>query len=218
MTKEPTYRNSLRSIGVSEQVLEDTDDQYRALGRFHYHFSRVIFSAWVTVATAGTKWWPNHRAVEVKRALLEKTARPAMRDWFDFCRLVYQHNEVEMQISKWFADEFEKYVDIRNLVSHGFIWIGYGGEGSAEQHYEKLDRFDVSATFEQLKSVESMDNLTDELWYFRRRFSEYSLLTFKPETPNYKRAGSVARNLILRHDRVERVQNLSLKADLLTGG
>lgn len=218
MAQEPAYRAELRSIGVSEAALDDTDAQYRALGRFHYHFSRVLVTAWASVSTATT---PSHRnpAIEkVHKALLEKTAGQAMALWFELCHLIYDHDEPELEVLRWFEAQFHDFNQVRNLLSHGHAWLGYGGRDGVRQRYSRVRIGGPPASDPRLRTVESMDQMTDDLWYFRRRLSEYATAVFIAGTAGSPRLGRVARNLVMRNGRVERVKALDLRSELITGG
>jgi hypothetical protein len=219
MIDEPAYRSALRSIGVSEMMLDTTDDQYRALGRFHYQFTRVITCAYLSIASAGTKWWPNRRVERVKNALLTKTAGRSMPMWFDLCREAYNHDEAEAQVLAWFEGQFVDYNRVRNMLSHGLASLGYGSPDSTNinPRYGKIEINGRYVGDDRLATVESMDLLSDDLWYYRRRLSEYTII-FQPDTPEWPRQGIVKSNLEFRNGRVERVQPLTPRQDLLTGG
>lgn len=218
--EEPLYRRQLRSIGVAEKVLDETDQQYRALGRFHYQFSCIIRTAWMFTTMGVDTYVPGTPKHKIRTTLESRTAGPGMKALFKYCRDSYSHNANEQQVHDWFVDQFEMFNNIRNDIAHGIAFLGYGDpqiEGDMQMSIGRLrPNAEVSSNY-SLNSPSSIDFLSDDVWYYRRQLSEYtSLLAWSMHES--MPPGIIETNLRMSNGRVERTRPITTVQELLTGG
>lgn len=214
---EQGYRYLLESIGVSEPYLNAVDDQYRAIGRFYYHFGCIIRNAWISIDFLAHNDSPTGLARATRSALVNKTARHAMEKWFKYCQHHYPHNDRELGIARMLENEFTTFNMLRNTLAHGMITLGFGLPGDAlpsEPSIFRLDHDSRVSTDPRLQSVAGIDRVADDLWHLQRRLSEYGSICLVPHVE----PGLLGGMLTIREGKVERTIPLALRDELLTGG
>jgi len=199
----PTYQKLLTEAGVSLEYQAGTNDQYRALGRFHYQFSRLVWSARFTVQKRRTYVNNKIRATEILNLLNEGTAGRSINSWLQYCQEVYDHDEKDLVIASALKKEFDEFNRLRNFLTHGDVHMGYGASEDSvpiepQFHKIKVDWKIVSEP--RLASVESLDKLTDDLSYHRRRLADYANLCLDQVIPRKDRPGT---RFTIRKGRVE---------------
>lgn len=211
-TSEPEYRDILRKAGVNEDVIATVDDDYRALGRFHYEFSRVIFNMRFAVRfrksfLSGTGQ-AEADAAEVLDDLTWKTAGTAGTKFFKYCQEVFPHSEDDLVIAQALKEEFESFNTIRNHLSHGDLSIGWGSSGRiAPPETYRWGAKNPPEHRIEYDGPSNLDKLADQIAYHKRRLGHYADICLAPSPDLTGQSGASPSNqLCIRNERVELVR------------
>lgn len=205
---EPTYRTVARSAGVTADSARVIDNAYRAFGRYHYEFSRVVFHMRL-FARQRRDLLIHANAVDpqdeaLMSALVDRTAGVAGRMFFDRCRAVRVHDSEDSVISAALQSEFERFTSIRNDLSHGDLVIGWGNvDGIVPPMSMRMAP--TNNTISRRAEYEGdldLDVLADQLAYHKRRVGHYAQVCLTSEFFG-DLFGAPSEELTIRNGRVE---------------
>ena len=210
----------LRSAGASDIAITESDAQYRALGRVHYEFSRLIW--WL-------RYYVRHR-IDLKiggegpfvaerrvlKSLISDTAGRSVTSVFELCAELFAHSNEDMAIAERLRAEFKSINQRRNHLTHGDVLLAFGvpeeWRSSPQSATEPPLQMSVSRTgvdgdinlIESLSSAVGLEGFANEVTFHRKRSTEYvrTCLLLAPLNFGAERPSQI---LHIRNERVERI-------------
>lgn len=208
------HHRLLRLSGVSEKAIVEGDAQFRALGRAHYEFSRMVW--WLRLYVQhyidlrlGTDA-SRAPAAETLRSLGEDTAGRAVPRVISLCISVFPHNDVEHAIADTLRGTFRELNEQRNLLAHGNLTLAFGPSGgevdpSKPPLFMSVSKTNLEGGWAEdanLSSAAGLEGYADRIAFYRKRLAEYVACCLLAEAKLGWRPSDM---LQVKNGRVERV-------------
>lgn len=158
---------------------QDVDDAYRALGKYVFRFSRLVFmlrSRLSQVIAAGDP----ARSLLGDYLLGEVTAQPIANSFFGIMMTETGLDEDEQKVARRLRDQVNDTITLRNAVAHGDWWIGWGFAGATTPDPPTLDRYRPSrkAGLKEVRelSVADLDAMSEKMAALQNLVDEFAEL------------------------------------------
>ena len=170
---------SPRSAAEHQKHQRDTDDAYRAIGRYVVAFAEMVREMRTSIGyyiAGGTRW------ILVDMALGEATAQPISAAFFSLCRDAGEFTKAEGEVAEALSKAVGKTIRERNDIAHGDWTVGATVLGG-DQHLQTMPPRLVRSTPREKKpyKIESMspseiDQRTDRLIELLNMVDEFGRL------------------------------------------
>jgi hypothetical protein len=176
-----------------------TDDAYRAVGRYVVEFSRLIFHMRFAVARRLTQ--PGDGPLLGEMALGEATAYPIANAFFGICRVTNELDADEQKVASKLRSDVKAAIEARNDVAHGDWWIGLARKGAETIHDPIVIRIhpDGSKGPVDLKELTAgeLDGMSESLVQLRNLVAEFGEICLGPDEQTHLLAGVHVRDIFV---------------------
>ena len=169
------------------------DDSYRALGRYIYEFSRLVWHMRMYLSEVLTEGGPPGRYGLAEMTLGESTAQPIANAFFGVTRKVGELTPDELKVAKALRKQVNEAIKRRNDFAHGDWYIGWKRiladgtipEDSNETRMQRIRPSFSGDTYpdysdhvtDTLLRPADVDAFSDELESLRDQIAEYGALS-----------------------------------------
>jgi hypothetical protein len=195
-----------------------TDDAYRAVGRYVVEFSRLVFHMRFAVARRLTP--PGDGPILGEMALGEATADPIANTFFGMCRVTNELDADEQKVASELRKTVKAAIKNRNDIAHGDWWMGLAAEGAETIHDPiviriRPDRSKGAVDLKQL-TVGELDRMSESLAQLRNLVAEFGEICLGPDKETHLPDGvRVSDILVIEDGRVVRNGSKASSTDVV---
>lgn len=154
------------------------DDAYRAIGRYMYEFSRLVYHMRSAISRHLSP-----TAVQVVDIVIgEMAARSIADGLFGLIENTVSLDKQEQEVSRTLRKEILKVIESRNNIAHGDWHIGWGSAGASEPEPPSLLRIksirrDGGPWSERTYTPQDLHQQSDDVAALRNLVGEFAALT-----------------------------------------
>ena len=156
------------------------DEAYRALGRWFFEFSRLMYHMRVVIERCLSGKHPQ----AAQLALGEATAAQISNSFFGICRALGDlDDEDEVPVAAALQKAVRNHIEDRNDYAHGDWWIGFGRtpEGSMSDPFvRRIKPHKVAGPLSEKElPVDKLDAESDSMWELLQQVAEFGAICTK---------------------------------------